>query len=240
MKSAKGAFCGQRLLCASRLVRDGAYFADIGTDHAYLPILLLREGRIDRAVCTDINAGPLDSARRNVAAGGFSASVSFMLTDGAEALCGMGITDYAICGMGGELIADIIDRAPHLAAVGTRLILQPMSRQAVLRRYLASHGFVTVCEEYVSDGGKYYLCLAAEYSGEKREISDIEAEFGSIDDCDILTDDAIGYMRTRFRALKRASMGKCCGGETESTEGRLLSELSRHKKLYERLNAYDG
>ena len=93
-----------RLSSAAKFVRQGARFADIGTDHAYLPLSLLSEGRIEYAVCSDINRGPLESARANAEALGLSDKVSFHLTDGALGLEDEGITDVAIAGMGGELI----------------------------------------------------------------------------------------------------------------------------------------
>ena len=113
---------GKRLLSAAEFVRQGAYFADIGTDHAYLPLFLLEGGKIERAVCSDINAGPLETAKRNAEEYGLSDRIIFRLTSGAEGLSDMGITDYAICGMGGELIAEIIESAPHLKDGAVRLI----------------------------------------------------------------------------------------------------------------------
>ena len=146
-----------RLLSAAELTRQGACLADIGTDHAYLPLFLLSEGRISFAYATDINEGPLSSARKNAEEYAFADKMEFILTDGAAALRGKGITDYTICGMGGELIRDIIDRAEHLKDAGVNLILQPMSRQEKLREYLASHGFRIVKESYSYDAGKYCL-----------------------------------------------------------------------------------
>jgi len=215
---------GKRLLSASGFVRQGAYFADIGTDHAYLPLFLLREGRISRAVCADINKGPLEIARRNAAELGYTDSVNFVLTDGAMGLSDMGITDYAICGMGGELIADIIERSPHLKKEGIRLILQPMSKQSTLRRYLAKNGFFVVREDYSLDSGKYYLCLAAEYNGICREISDFEAEFGDVGPRASFSEAKLGYFEAKIKALRRAADGKRRGGEP-SPEEKLLSEL---------------
>lgn len=214
---------GKRLLSAADFVRQGAYFADIGTDHAYLPLFLIGEGKITRAVCTDINRGPLESAVKNARAVGYEDKIIFKLTDGARGTDGMGITDYAICGMGGELIADIIERSPHLMTEGVRLILQPMSRQSYLRRYLASRGFFEIGESYSFDGGKYYLCIAVEYDGACREISDFEAEFGFTDLKSDVTPEKQGYIDSRLKALKKAADGKSRGGEV-SLEAKLLSE----------------
>ena len=93
-----------RLSSVAEFVRQDAIFADIGTDHAYLPLFLLGCGRIGQAYCSDVNAGPLERARINAAEAGLSDKITFTLADGAAALAGLGITDYAICGMGGECI----------------------------------------------------------------------------------------------------------------------------------------
>ena len=85
-----------RLMSAVSFVRQGAVFADIGTDHAYLPIFLVREGIVTRALCADINRGPLALAEANVKDSGLDRSLfDFVLTDGAKELSDRKITDYA-------------------------------------------------------------------------------------------------------------------------------------------------
>lgn len=222
---------GKRLLSAAEFVRQGAYFADIGTDHAYLPLFLLKEGKIPRAVCADINRGPLESARKNAEAEGLSEKIKFFLTDGAAALSGEGITDYAICGMGGELIADIIEAAPHLKSHGVRLILQPMTRVPHLRRYLCENGFSILDECYSAEGGKFYVCLCAEYTGEYSAICDFEAEFGILGERRALTDAERGYINTKIKSLSRAARGKAQGSGAPSSEAELLSELERRNLI---------
>ena len=222
MKSALNA----RLLSAAELTRQDAIFADIGTDHAYLPLFLLEEGRIKYAYCSDINKGPLDSARKNAAERNMTDHISFVLTDGASVLSDKGITDYAICGMGGELIADIIDRAPHLRDGGVNLILQPMSRQSVLRRYLASNGFEIKCESYSYDAGKYYVCMLANYTGLVRDIDESEAELGN-PTVEYRNDSArLGYLKTLYAARSRAFEGKRLGGMVDSADEQLLASLT--------------
>ena len=218
---------GKRLLSASKFVRQGAYFADIGTDHAHLPLFLLDEGIIERAVCTDINKGPLESAIRNAEERGHSDKITFRLTDGAAGLSDMGITDYAICGMGGELIANIIESSEHLRRDGVRLILQPMSKQAHLRRAISKLGFITVGESYSYDAGKYYVCICAEYSGEPREINDFEAEFGNLPPRADFSPEMQGYFDEKIKALKKAADGKTKGGVHDSAEAELLREYDR-------------
>lgn len=225
----------KRLCSVAELVRQDAIFADIGTDHAYLPVFLLNEGRIGYAYCSDINEGPLNSARTNVADAGFSDKVTFTLADGADALCGLGITDYAICGMGGELIADIIDRAQHLKSKEVNLILQPMTKQAHLRSYLASHGFEILTESYSEDAGKYYVTFLATFSGERRDIDECEAELGSsgVETIGLLY--KVNYLRTKIRAYRRAASGKMLGGESAPPELKLIEAAEAEIKRIESL-----
>ena len=224
MKSAINA----RLLTAAEFVRQNAILADIGTDHGYLPLFLLDEGRIKYAYCCDINEGPLASARRNAEERGRLRCCDFILTDGAGVLADRGIADYAICGMGGELIADIIDRAPHLKDGGVNLILQPMSRQEKLRTYLASSGYKITGESYSLDAGKYYVCLLATYDGECREISDLEAIVG-FSNSEFFGDDCRrAYLNSKLRSLERAYEGKKQAGTSTDADAELILALKNY------------
>ena len=230
-----GSSLDKRLLSCADYVRVGAVLADIGTDHGYLPLFLLREGRVQRAYLCDINEGPLSSAKRNATLDGLIDKCEFILTDGAAALSDKGVTDYTVCGMGGELIARIIDDAPHLRVRGTRLILQPMTKQESLRKYLTSHGFSILDERFSYDSGKYYVTVLAEYTGECREMSDSEAELGievrHITD----RDEYLGFLEGKRRAAEKALRGKRIGGYDASLEEHRLSlidaRISGTKKI---------
>ena len=224
----------KRLLSCADYVRAGAVFADIGTDHGYLPLFLLREGRISAAYLADVNAGPLSSAERNARAEGLSDKCEFILTDGAAALCDKGITDYAICGMGGELIARIIEDAPHLKDESVRLILQPMTKQESLRRYLISSGFSLLTERFSFDSGKYYVTLVAEFSGEGRVITEEEAELGI--NIPHTTDrvEYLGFLEGKRRAALKAVEGKREGGcDASADEAKLALIDARIAKIQE-------
>lgn len=216
-----------RLASAAGLVRQGARFADIGTDHAHLPLALLREGRIDFAICSDINRGPLESAMANAREAGFFDRIKFVLTDGAAALADEGITDIAICGMGGELIAEIIEKAHFLKDESVRLILQPMSRQGVLRDYLARSGFRIINEVYSYSQGKYYVTICAEYTGECYELSLYERELGDARFLDTGCHECAGYLDVRAKAYDKIARGKRAGGESECDEARLLEYINK-------------
>lgn len=218
---------GDRLKTCASLVREGSVLADVGTDHAYLPIYLLSEGRIERAVLSDINEGPLLKAKENVLANGYEEKVSLVLCDGAYALSECGATDYSICGMGGELIASIISSAPHLMDKKIRLILQPMSKQETLRAFLYDNGFSILAERYSFDEGKYYVSILAEYCGVKETYTAFDAYFGKAFVCDENADVMTEYMRVRKRVLEGIINGKREGNADCSEEESLIAELSR-------------
>lgn len=170
----------KRLRAAAELVRQGAVFADIGTDHALLPVFLCKTGRIVRAVAADINEGPLAAAKKQVEEAGLTDKIRLHLADGLSGLENEGLTDIAICGMGGELIVSILSRAPFVKDARVRLILQPMTHASDLRRYLAAEGFRVVAERTASASGKCYFCFAAEYTGEPYMLTPVEATFGNL------------------------------------------------------------
>ena len=167
-----------RLTSAAAFVRQGACFADIGTDHAILPVFLYKSQKIRFAYACDIAHGPCEKARAQVENAGLGSVIEVVQTDGLCGLADKGITDIAICGMGGELIASIIDAAPWVKDPAIRLILQPMTKAPQLRAYLAKAGFAVLEETVTEVSGKLYTCLCAEYAQTPHTLSDFEAEIG--------------------------------------------------------------
>ena len=215
-----------RLRAAAEFVRQEAIFADIGTDHAYLPVFLLEKGVIRHAYAADIGEGPLASAKRTVEECGFQKNVTLVLTDGLTGLDSCGITDIAICGMGGELIADIISAAPFVKSKSIRLILQPMTRAAHLRRFLAKEGFAVVSERITRAKGKLYFCLAAEYTGEAYTLLPVEEELGSYN-IQAKEKDVLFYemLEQKIRASSRRLDGLLKSGQEGSEEAAYLASL---------------
>ena len=121
-------------LCAS-FVREGCRLADIGTDHAYLPVWLLKKEKISYAIAADIHLGPLRRAEKNIRKYHVEEKVSIRLSDGLETVFPIEVDDIVIAGMGGETIAKIIAEAPWLKDEKKHLILQPMTSAEDLRRY---------------------------------------------------------------------------------------------------------
>ena len=115
-----------RLAAIAALVPDGARLADVGTDHALLPIRLLLDGKIQSAVATDIRSGPLSRAKENAYAAGVQ-DLSCVLCDGLTGISPDSVDTVVIAGMGGENIAAILRAAPW-ACRNALCILQPKAR----------------------------------------------------------------------------------------------------------------
>ena len=218
---------GKRLCTAAALVRRGARLADVGTDHAYLPIYLLEAGLIESAILSDVNEGPLEKARENVLKYGFSDKTELTLGSGASHLGQSGATDYTVCGMGGELIADIIENAPHLRSADINLVLQPMTRPELLRKYLWDNGFSILDERYATDEGKHYVCLGVRYSGVKEEYTGAELYFGKRPERALETEDGRAYINARLGALIRIKDGKLAGGKDASAEQEIIETITK-------------
>ena len=216
-----------RLRLAASLVRDGARFADIGTDHAHLPLYLLSQGRIASAVAADVAEGPLSRARENVRASGYEGRITLLLADGLSGMEGLGLTDIAICGMGGELIASILEAAPFVRDPAIRLILQPMTRLEELRRYLGASGFAVTAERYTVAGGRPYACLVASYTGDVRKISAVEAVLGASPLRDPADATAfLAFLTMREREAKARIRGRLTGGADISADEELIAAIA--------------
>lgn len=167
----------KRLCTAASYVRDGAVVADIGTDHAYLPIYLALENKITSAIASDINEGPISKARENIIKYGLEKKIATSVANGLDGIEKYSPTDIVICGMGGELIAQIIDKSLYAKKNGVRLILQPMTSVKELREYL-QNGYSTIAENIVFEDDKIYQVICVEYDGVTRHYTDFELELG--------------------------------------------------------------
>lgn len=166
-----------RLSAAASFVRKGAVAADVGTDHGYLACFLAEEEICPKVYASDLNPGPLQTAEEHIRARGLEGKVVPLLSDGVRGLPLEEISDIVVAGMGGDLILSFL-RDPGLRDPEKRLILQPMTKAEVLRRGLASLGYLLEEERAVRDGRFVYTVLLVRYTGETKEISDADAFCG--------------------------------------------------------------
>lgn len=144
----------ERLQCILNYV-NSEVIADIGTDHAYIPIELVKKNRIKRAIAADINEGPLKIAQKNIKSEGLSDRIETRLGFGISVLEKYEADQIIIAGMGGELIESIIKSDIEIAK-GSELLLQPMNNQYELRKFLMYNGFKIIDEDIAVEGFKVY------------------------------------------------------------------------------------
>lgn len=216
-----------RLCSAIPYLTRGGRVADIGTDHAYLPIHLVAEGIVKEALACDINEGPIESARANIREAGLEEQISTLRTDG---LCGVEAfapDDILIFGMGGELIVRILSDAPWIRREGIGLVLQPMSRASVLRKWLAEEGFSLLGETLTQDGRKFYQTIHARWSGRPTVLSEEEALLGRLPQSaspELLRAFLAHEIAVRERILRGKSLSAVADGEKEQRELQFLRE----------------
>ncbi|MBO2526688.1 MAG: SAM-dependent methyltransferase [Clostridiales bacterium] len=157
----------KRLLCCAAPVEQGARVADVGCDHGYLGIYLLQSGQASFVHASDLREMPIKRAMQNAAQYGVAEKMRFSRADGLTAVQA-GTVDTVVCaGMGGDLIAQIVEAAPWLKQEGYTLILQPQSSGNDLRRYLGEAGFAITEERLVQDGRFLYAVMKVRYGGGK-------------------------------------------------------------------------
>ena len=191
-----------RLHLLARLVPEGCRLTDVGTDHGYLPVALLQQGRITAAIASDIGAEPLEHARRTAMQYGVD-GMDFRLCAGLSGVAPEETDVIVIAGMGGETIISILQDAPWTADGQHRLLLQPMTKAAALRRWLADNGYTFTDEHLVEDKGRIYPILCVE-GGVFRPLTEAEALCGVL-----LADDPLyaAYLTEHITKLRRSAEG---------------------------------
>ena len=167
----------KRLGAVASYVQKGSRLADVGSDHAYLPLFLVEKGIIDYAVAGEVVQGPYQSALTNVAQAGKEKLIQVRLANGLSANESSDQIDtITIAGMGGRLIADILEAGMDKLVGVQRLILQPNNREDELRIWLQEQDFQIVAEELVTENQKFYEILVVEPGS--MELTPLEQRFG--------------------------------------------------------------
>jgi len=149
----------KRLEQVAAFVPEGSRLADIGTDHGYVPIFLISEGKIDRALAMDVRKGPLARAGEHILEYGFQHRIETRLSDGLRMLRPGEADAVVIAGMGGELMIRIISEGRHVWDCVRVWILSPQSDLDKVRHFLADHGFLITEETMLTEDGKYYTVM---------------------------------------------------------------------------------
>ena len=215
-----------RLRLLAEMTPHGGRLADIGTDHGYLPVWLLQEGRIPSAIAADVGAEPLEHARRT--AEEYGAALDLRLCDGLRGIAPHEADTVVMAGMGGETIRDILRAAPWAADGHHTLLLQPMTKVELLRRWISENGYVCRDERLVGDKGKLYVVLQMT-AGEPFTPDEVRLYGGLHLEGDPLYGDYLDAQLHRLRrqldGLRHSREGEDCG-----TLPQLIAALEKKKE----------
>lgn len=163
----------KRLELIASIMPHGRGFADVGTDHGYLPIYMAQHGYSGKIIASDINEGPLSTAVASARQAGVEDRICFRLCDGLDGCGSEELDTVVIAGMGGDTICGILDRADWVMSRDILLILQPMTKAEVLRYWLTNNDFAICGEWLIEENGEIYQILSARF-GARTPLSDAE------------------------------------------------------------------
>lgn len=150
-----------RLELIASFVEDGIGVADVGTDHGYIPVMLVKRGYKGNIIATDINEGPLQKAIKSLREADCEKAVELILCDGLDGCKPESIDTIIVAGMGGDTITGILDRAEWCVREDMKLILQPVTKPEILRYWLANNDFIITNEAQVEENGTIYQIICA-------------------------------------------------------------------------------
>lgn len=212
-----------RLLKIASLVSDGKKIADIGTDHGYIPVYLLKEGKVPFAVLADVNKGPLDNAHKEVIQNNLLDKVDLRLGSGIEILEIGEVEEVIIAGMGGILISELLEAKKEVAHNVEKLILQPMQAQEELRYYLLNNGYEILEEVLVREDFRIYEIIVAKYTGKNTIIEDeiyYEVGIKLLENKDSLFNDFIEKKIKTYSSIVNKLEGKKWGSYRQEEKGK--------------------
>ncbi len=163
-----------RLALISQKVPKCNIICDIGTDHAYVPIYLLKKGICEKAIVTDINKGPIYIAQRNIREHQLDEFIETRIGDGLEPLKDGEADVIIIAGMGGMLMERILSNSISKAINAKLLVLQPMNSEEMVTAWLYKNKFEVIDEELVKEDSKIYNIKTAKWTGKQNKFSEVE------------------------------------------------------------------
>ena len=168
-----------RLRTLAQMVDQGARVADIGTDHAYLPIQLVKEGKVDYAIASDVAAGPLENAEKDIITAGLKNKIETRLGSGLETISNEDRIDtVVIAGMGGKLMTNILNKAWSKNFHFATLILEPNVGEPGVREWLSAHKYQIINEKIIAEAGHIYELIKAQEVENTISLTDRQIFFG--------------------------------------------------------------
>lgn len=171
----------KRLSLIASMVDDGAVVADIGTDHAHLPIFLVQSKVCTSALACDIKELPLESGRQNIELCHLEDKIKTRLSDGLSGIKADEADTFTIAGMGGDMIIHILSSCLYIFDKKYTLILQPMTKYYALMGWLFDNGFEIIRQECTHEGKHCYTVIKVRFSGGKIPHTPEEEFLGKLD-----------------------------------------------------------
>lgn len=174
----------ERLQAIANMVDKGSVVADIGTDHAYLPVFLIQQGICEKALACDINPAPLEKGNQNIVFNHLQDKIKTRLCDGLDGIKEDEADTFIIAGMGADVIIHILSGCPYIFDEKYTLIIQPMTRYYSLTKWLYENGFEILEQSCTHEGRRPYTIMKIKYSGKKTPYSQGDLYLGNMDTSD--------------------------------------------------------
>lgn len=222
----------KRLNTVSEMIVKTKSLADIGTDHAYLPIYLIKNRWIPFAIATDMPDGPYIRAVNEVKKAGLMDKIEIRQGDGLKVIEAGEVFNIVIAGMGGETIARILEDDWQKTRSFEHFVFQPMSRPEVLRYFLAGKGWRLMDERVVRENDRFFIAMSYKPEDKPYVLSPLEAEIGPII---LRSKEYIPFLRYYLKKYR------CIEAELKKSEGESERQLvndyiKKIKELQEVLN----
>lgn len=234
MTNEKQLCLSDRLQTIADLIPTGSRVADIGTDHAYLPVWLLQNGVATHAVACDVNEGPLERARGSAAQYGITENISFRLGNGLACVAPEEVDTIAIAGMGGETMIAILEAAPWTREGKHKLLLQPMTKAELLRPWLAEYGYRFIVERLVFENQTYFPVMMLEGGGDAKQLTPGESWGGILLQHDPLQgralDEIIRHLSYALAGLEKSASES--NREKAEHHRALIAQLQKMKEAW--------
>lgn len=217
----------KRLAAVASFVPEGSRLADVGTDHGYIPISLVRDKTVPHAIAMDVREGPLGRAAENVLRYGLEEQIELRLSDGLDALACNEADTVVISGLGGPLMREILSRGRQVAGTVNCFVLSPQSDIPGVRIYLRENGYRIRREAFIEEEGKHYTVMQV-FHGESRPGRYIDDLYGRylLDTADPVLAAWLKRQAQRLRTLAPALLTSP-REETRAQGKRLMDELAR-------------
>ena len=204
---------GERLYKVSLFIPPSKVFLDVGTDHAYLPVYLIKMGILEKAIASDLKKGPLLSAKKTGEIYNVSDRLDLRLGSGFETVSEGEASSAACCGMGGILISELIKSSLNTVRKLDTLVLQPMTAAKELREFLNNNNFIIEKEVLAREDKKLYNIMKVT-SGTSEKMTEAELYMGRLSKDDEHFEE---YKKRQINKLKKQIEGLKKSSNNEDT-----------------------